>query len=298
MRLAIIADIHGNIHALEAVLADIHKQSVDQIIANGDFVNRAPNNVAVLELLNEQKCTLLLGNHDDLVCKWAEKHTSLPQEWFEDPFWASTAWVSEKLLESGWLEPLKNLPIQHTIKLNGKTNLRIAHGSPRHYREGYGRLLTNENIEEITEAYPASVYVGSHTHRPMHRHWKDYLFLNTGAVGTPFNSDPRAQYLLMTLERNKWQANFRAVEYDQEAALRSYETTGFLQVGGLSAHIFYKELYFAKAIYSKFWTWSEDQEKPKDWQTWQLFMNTYPEIFTDPKRPVDFRGKLLEVDHL
>ena len=298
MRLAIIADIHGNIHALEAVLADIHKQGVDEIIANGDFVNRAPNNVAVLELLHKEKCILVLGNHDDLVCKWAQKHSSLAQGWFEDSFWTSTAWVAEKLLESNWLKLLKNLPMQHTIKRNGKISLRITHGSPRHYREGYGRLLADEDMKEIVKAYPADIYIGSHTHRPMHRYWKNYLFLNTGAVGMPFNGDPRAQYLLMSLEKNKWQVDFRAVEYDQEAALESYHTTGFLQAGGLSAYIFYKELHFARAIYSKFWTWTETQEKPKDWQNWRAFIKAYPEICEGSKSPTDLRGKPLEVDYL
>ncbi len=298
MRLAIIADIHGNIHALEAVLADIHKQGVDEIIANGDFVNRAPNNIAVLELLHKENCTLILGNHDDLVCKWVEKHSSLPKDWFEDPFWASTAWVAERLLESGWLEPLKSLPMQHIIELDSKTKLRIDHGSPRHYREGYGRLLADEDIQEIVKAYPANIYIGSHTHKPMRRYWQNYLFLNTGAVGTPFNSDPRAQYLIISLEKNQLQTDFRAVEYDREAALKSYKTTGFLQAGGLSAHIFYKELDLAKPIYSKFWVWAETEKKSKDWEAWQTFLNLYPEMLREPKSPVDFKEKPLEVEYL
>lgn len=51
MKLAIIADIHGNRYALEAVLIDIARQGVDRVVVNGDMVNRGPDNVAVMERL-------------------------------------------------------------------------------------------------------------------------------------------------------------------------------------------------------------------------------------------------------
>lgn len=278
MKLAVIADIHGNIYALEAVLADIYKQGVDKTIANGDLVNRAPDNVSVLERLQEVGCTLILGNHDDLICKWVKKDPSLPQLWFEDPFWTATAWVAKQISESGTLKILQDLPMQYNIELN-QTRLLITHGSPRHFREGYGKLLTEEEISEIVEFHPADIYIGSHTHIPMQRYWGKYLFLNTGAVGMPFNGDPRAQYLLLSLEKNKWKADFRAVSYNQMAALKSYKTTGFLQAGGLSAHIFYEELRISKVIYSKFWAWAETQAKPKNWQTWQSFSSAHSALF-------------------
>ncbi|MFC6590670.1 metallophosphoesterase family protein [Deinococcus lacus] len=88
MRLAVIADIHGNLDALRAVLADIRSQGADQILVNGDVVNRGPDSVAVLELLLalEPPVRFLLGNHDDLLALWQARSSDLPAEWFADPF--------------------------------------------------------------------------------------------------------------------------------------------------------------------------------------------------------------------
>ena len=71
MRLAIIADVHGNLPALEAVLADVAEQRVDRLIVNGDLANRGPDTLAVLERMRgtlERDATL--GNHDDLMLMW------------------------------------------------------------------------------------------------------------------------------------------------------------------------------------------------------------------------------------
>ncbi|RME00535.1 MAG: metallophosphoesterase, partial [Calditrichaeota bacterium] len=194
MKLAILADIHGNLQALEAVLADIESLQVDLVVINGDLVNRGPNNIAVMERVWDQGFVITLGNHDDLVRMWVD-HDRIPEAWYTDPFWKGTAVVAESLAESGWLDKLRTLPLTHEIHVEGAASILISHGSPRHYREGYGFYTPVECLAEIAEEYPANILVGSHTHRTYDRRINGHWFLNTGAVGAPFNQDPRAQYL-------------------------------------------------------------------------------------------------------
>ena len=87
VRLAVIADIHGNLDALEAVLQDLQPQGIDRLYINGDVVNRGPDSVACMRRVLEWSHTDLpqpeftLGNHDDLMLLWQARSPLLPAEW-------------------------------------------------------------------------------------------------------------------------------------------------------------------------------------------------------------------------
>ncbi|MBA2389023.1 MAG: metallophosphoesterase family protein [Geodermatophilaceae bacterium] len=279
MKLAIISDIHSNLHALEAVLADIERRGADQVIVNGDMVNRGPDNVAVMERLAARGDLLLLGNHEDLVRMWIERDPEIPSDWFGDPFWDGTAWSARQLEAGGWIETLRRLPMVHRVALPEAPTLLLSHGSPRHYREGYGAFLTDEQIAEIVQLHPEDILIGSHTHRSMEREWGRHTLLNTGAVGAPFNGDPRAQYLLLTLRAGHWTWEFCTVDYDRDAALAAYETSGYLREGGLSALIFQEELRLARSILTPYWSWTETRGLATGWESWRRFREEHASHF-------------------
>ncbi|MFQ5630097.1 MAG: metallophosphoesterase family protein [bacterium] len=284
MKIAIIADIHGNIHALEAVLEDIEHQHTDQIVVNGDLVNRGPNNLAVMEKLWGNGNIFILGNHDDLVQMWIARDKKIPDAWFSDPFWDSTATVAEQLHTGGWIETLRKLKMTHEVKLPNAPTLLISHGSPRHYREGYAIYTSECVLSEIVDQYAADIFIGSHTHRPFDQIIQGRRFLNTGAVGAPFNRDPRAQYLLMAYHGKKWQAEFRAIAYDREAAILAFEETDYLEQGTLSAHIFRDELIYSRPLFDPFWRWTRECNKPRIWASWDEFRSINSDKFCGGNR--------------
>lgn len=279
--IAVIADIHANLPALEAVLEDIRAEGVRDIIVNGDMVNRGPSNVSVLERLLDtpEVSAMTLGNHDALMWMWVDHDPEIPHFWYEDAFWDGMAWPARQLEGAGMLGLLRDLPMVCRRTEPGLPRLLLSHGSPRHYREGYGAYLEDAAFAEILAAFPAEVYIGSHTHRPFERVIDGALILNTGAVGAPFNDDPRAQYLLLHPADGRWRPEFRTVPYDRTAALKAFETTGYLEEGGLSARIFYEELRLARPIYARFWGWAEEEGRDKDWSAWELFKKVYTERF-------------------
>ncbi len=268
---AVLADVHGNLPALEAAMRDVEEAGVEQVIVNGDMVNRGPEGVAVMERLAATGWTMVLGNHDDLMRMWVERDPSLPSSWFGDPFWRATGWCAERLAEAGWLERFATLPMTVAIEPEAGPRMLVSHGSPRHYREGYGTYLADEAISEIVEMHPFDVLVGSHTHRPLIRRWGRHLVLNSGAVGTPFNGDPRAQYLLLRLGEDGWIPEFRRVPYDREAALTAYETSGYLEGGGLSAWIYWLEAATARSYLVPFLMWSEERGIAREAAGWARF---------------------------
>lgn len=279
---AVLADIHGNLAAFEAVVRDVETVGPDRVIVNGDMVNRGPEGVAVMERLETLGWTMTLGNHDHLMRLWVDRDPSLPDGWYDAPIWRGTGWCARSLHEAGWLPRFADLPMTVWIEPDEGQRMLISHGSPRHYREGYGEHLTDAAISEITQMHPADVLVGSHTHRPLERRWGRHLVLNTGSVGSPFNGDPRAQYLMLRLKDGRWVPEFRRVAYDREAALSAFTDSGYIAAGGLSAHIFWIEAATARSFLVPFLMWAEESAVPADEEAWARFASSKAGRFEAP----------------
>ncbi|MFC4637274.1 metallophosphoesterase family protein [Deinococcus hohokamensis] len=274
MRAAIIADIHGNADALEAVLRDARQQGAERLIVNGDVVNRGPDSVQVLEaLLAQPSVQFTLGNHDDLLRLWQARSDALPAEWFADPFWGATDWSARQLQDAGLLEVPAAWPMAITLEVPGLPLVQVAHGTAEHYRESLSEKTAPERVRALATQSGAGVLVGSHIHRPAQARVAGTLVLNTGAVGAPANGDPRAQYLLLSAEPGGWRPELRAVPYDRSGVLRRFETSGLLDTG-LSAEIFRDEVITARSLYTPYWQWTEDRGLPRTPASWQTFLDT------------------------
>ncbi len=270
MRVAIIADIHGNADALQAVLADARAQGAERLIVNGDVVNRGPDSVAVLDtLLSRSDVTFTLGNHDDLLRLWDARSDRLPAGWFSDPFWGATDWSARQLDRAGLLHVPADWPMTLTLREPGLPPVLVAHGSAEDYREGLSERTAPQRVGELSAGH--GVLVGSHIHRPAHAQVGDVLVLNTGAVGAPASGDPRAQYLLLTSGQGGWHAELRAVPYDRAGVLARFGSSGLLDTG-LSARIFRDEVVTSRSLYTPYWMWTEEGSLPRDDRTWDEFL--------------------------
>lgn len=274
---AIVADVHGNLASLEAVTSDLREQQPDEVVVNGDLVNRGPEGVEVLDLLADladDDVAITLGNHEDLMSMWVARDPSLPQAWFDDPFWSGAEWCARQLVQADRLGSFASWPMTHAVTRPGAPSVLVAHGSPRHYREGIGRHLSDDAVHEIASDHPFDVFVGSHTHQPFHREVGSHLVVNSGAVGSPFNRDPRAQYLLLHWDgvADRWDVDFRRVPYDRDRALDAYRRSGYLDEGGLSAAIFQLEVVTARSWLMPFMVWSDRHARPYDPPSWHAFV--------------------------
>jgi predicted phosphodiesterase len=282
MRIAILADVHANLPAVEAVLEDISQQHVDRVVVNGDSVNRGPESVAVMRTLQQVKHDAVLGNHDDVMLMIDERRDVDIDPWYLDPFWLSARLAAKQVEQAGYLDAIRAMPMTLRIEQPGAPSLLISHGSPRHYREGIGPRTTPEVISEITEEHPADVLVGSHTHRPYLASWGRYTVMNTGSVGAPFTGDPRAHYLILTLAGGRWVPEFRRLPYDRQRALDAYERSGMLAQGGLSAAIFREELRHARSFMVPFLMWCEEEKLDRNEEMWREYRRMRASRFVLP----------------
>ena len=279
VRIAVLADVHGNLPALEAVLADAEHHAVDELIVNGDLVNRGPQGAAVVARLTALGARLTLGNHDDLMRMLVDRDPALPEEFHGAPFWSANRWCAAELEGAGRLDALRALPMTTSLRPAGAPRVLIAHGTPRHYREGLGRRSSDATLSEILEMHPTDVLVGSHTHQPMARRWGRTLVVNSGAVGSPFNGDGRAQYLWLTLVDGAWRPEFRRVAYDQGASLEAYESSGYLAAGGLLARLFRDEVRDARSYLVPFQMWAGSSGDDLSEEAFARFRAARPDRF-------------------
>ncbi|WP_240738180.1 metallophosphoesterase family protein [Deinococcus fonticola] len=277
MRVAVMADIHGNADALSAVLTDMAVQGAERLIVNGDVVNRGPDSVQVLEaLLARDDVSFTLGNHDDLLRLWNERSDTLPAAWFGDPFWGATEWSVQQLDRAGLLHAPADWPMTQRLRLPGLPDVLLAHGTAQHYREGLSERSRPERVQELAQEARAGVLVASHIHRQADAHFGEVRVINTGAVGSPADGDPRAQYLLLTAGTNDWNVDLRRVAYDRSGVLSRFETSGLL-ARGLSAEIFRDEVVTARSLYTPYWEWTEHTGRPRYEKTWREFQELYLE---------------------
>lgn len=211
MRIALISDIHANLPALDAVLDEIARLSVDQTICLGDICDLGPEPSATLTRLRDLACPIIQGNHDPF-------HEKGPP-----PIQAVMDWCAEQLSQEEH-QFLKSLPATLSVALPGGRNLLAVHGSPRSFNEG---LTSDQPVGELRQflgGARADVVVGGHTHVQMLRRNGKQLIVNTGSVGCPFaevfsgdNPDilPWAEYAIVEATEKNLSVELRRVDFDR-----------------------------------------------------------------------------------
>ncbi|MEM7050334.1 MAG: metallophosphoesterase family protein [Acidobacteriota bacterium] len=250
-RIAILSDIHGNVPALDAVLADIASQDVDETLVGGDLVGRGPQGSAVTRRIRELGLATIGGNHEEYLLDF--RRGNIPSSWHHDEEWAAARWMAAELTSED-VEYIAALPF--SLRRPG---MRLVHGTPASNRDGIGPWTNEARLEEHWNAVPEGVLVCAHTHRPLIRHVAQGMIVNIGSVGMPFNRDQAAQYAIFESTSDGWEVELRRVPYDLEEVYRAYDRTGFLADGGVTARLLRLELEHASPLLVPFLEWARRQ---------------------------------------
>ncbi len=250
MRLAVLADVHGNLPALEAVLADVQQYNVDGIIVAGDLIGGGPQPVEVLRLLRSLRTWMIRGNNENYFLAYDAGEA--PDAWRVSYQWVVLRWTYHRL-DKASLDLITSLPEQCVVALDGTAPIRVVHGSPQ---GPSGRLFPDrdpaklywfrkagllpldqdpDNLGVAFEQIAEPVLVCGHTHIPWKQEQDGRLALNPGAVCGPLNGDVCAQYALLTWRDDHWQAEHQVVPYDLDRVRAAFCESGLLAVGGAFA---------------------------------------------------------------
>lgn len=233
-RLAVLADVHGNLPALQAVLADFEQYEVNAILVAGDLI-AGPQPDEVIQLLRSLDAWLILGNNEIGLLDYLSRRA--PQAWSTHEQFALGRWIFGNVPLST-VEFLQTLPIQAVYQADGLPSIHVVHGSPRDPNE---RLFPDRQPEILDIALSQSVepvLVCGHTHQPWCLRRNGRLALNPGAVGCSLNGDPRACYAILVWQDDDWAITHRMVDYNIDATAAAFHTSGLLQHGGALARTF------------------------------------------------------------
>lgn len=231
MRLAIFADIHGNIHALEAALKEIKKDRVDGFIVAGDMV-AGPNPVEVIDRLRKLDAWMIRGNNENYILRFASGEA--PDWWYTAHQWSFMEWNYRRMDEST-LNFIQDLHEQLTINIKGVDPIRVVHGSPRNISELIRPEKDGTALAIALGMVSEPVLIFGHTHEAWQVRTDEQLALNPGSVSSTFNGKTGGSYAILSWENDDWQAELRELHYDIALTRKAFEDTGLLKEGGAIA---------------------------------------------------------------
>lgn len=258
MKIAVLSDIHGNYPALQAVVDDIDDWQPDQVIVNGDTVNRGPcSHTALQYVIDRQESDgwhLLRGNHETFLLAFADPAFRMESKALEVNRFA--LWAYRQL--DGAMPVLQQMPDRYNFFAPDGSEFRVVHASMYSNRDGLYMEQSDESITRRINPAPA-VFVTSHTHQAFLRAIDDSLVVNVGSAGAPFDLDWRPSYGRFTWNRESgWQAEIRRVAYDRRLIEEDYVRSGFLAEGGPLAQLMLVELRRARGLIFR---WADQYEK-------------------------------------
>ncbi|MBA4000334.1 metallophosphoesterase family protein [Brevundimonas sp.] len=230
-RIAVLSDIHGNLAALDAVLADAERRGFDSMVNLGDICSGGLYPSETADRLMALNLPTIRGNHERQVLTSSTEHMGASDR---------HARASLRADQLAWLAQLPEA-------LRLEDGILMVHGTPRsdveyflHTVEETGlRPATVDEVRERAAATRAAVIVCGHTHLPGLFQLDDGPFIiNPGSVGLPAYDDdrphphvveagsPHARYAMLEARGSDWTVDLIAVPYDWEGAARTAEANG------------------------------------------------------------------------
>ena len=224
-RVTIFGDIHGNLPALEAVLADMDAKGLDPLYCLGDLVGYGTFPNEVIGMIRQRNIPTLMGNYDqgvgnnsdDCGCAYTSKAA-------EELGKRSIAWSNQNTTDENKLY-LRQLTDQIPLELDG-LRVQLVHGSPRKINEYLFADRPDATLERLLDLAEADVLVCGHTHIPYHRILPSGRHVvNAGSVGKPKDRNPQACYVVLEANYRDLTVTFNRVPYDIERVTRAIEAS-------------------------------------------------------------------------
>lgn len=228
MRIALISDIHGNLFALDAVLAELEREQFDHLICLGD-VAAGPQPCECLDRVRQLGCPVIMGNWDAAFLHgMPPAHDDVSRKLVDiSAFWADKLAPEDKEFLTSFVATLE-------LPLDDGGRIVLFHGSPRSYDDWIFSATPDEEVERMIDGFEAPVMVGGHTHLQLIRRLESGMLVNPGSVGLPFRHwwpntviiAPWAEYGLLEIENGQLRVDLRRTTYDTDALLRLSKQSG------------------------------------------------------------------------
>ncbi len=228
MKIALLADIHGNTIALQNVLDDAASVGVEEYWFLGDYAAIGFDPVGALERITDLPNARFIHGNTDRYLVTGELPWLQLDEAMKDLAHARThvqvarsfAWTTGAVGTTGWLSWLKELPLDFRFTLPDGTRCLAVHAAPG-TDDGMGINIntSDEDLCGLVEDLEADLLLVGHTHLPFDRMAGSVRVINPGSVSNPFPPDLRACYAVLDVGDGGYTVDHRRVDYDREAVI-------------------------------------------------------------------------------
>ncbi len=219
MRIAVIGDVHANLPALEAVLADARRRGAQQIWNIGDTVGYGAFPDEVVQRLARLGALSILGNYDRKVLAFPQKRGKWQRTKAPAKFTAFR-WAWQQL-SSEARALLESLPRRKRLDIEG-WRVVVTHGTVDDDQEGIDETTPIGRLRDLAGKARADLIVSGHTHRPFDTCVDGVQFVSVGSVGRP-EGDTRACWCLLHIEESRLEIEHRQVPYDIDKAVEALQ---------------------------------------------------------------------------
>ena len=224
MRIIAFSDIHGNLPALEAVLAAVHG-TPDLFLVAGDLVGFGPNPQEVLDLLRSHGCLFVKGNVDDFVADPSamERFHSYAREIIDSgmPFRLpfplevmsdNVAWT--RMVLGSQLSFLASLPFSLLIEPVPRRGLKMVHANPQDMIRPIRLRMPEAELLEMTRGLDCEILVFGHHHIPFVKALGTLQLVNVASVGPSWDGQTAAAYTEINFDQDGWHIKQHRIDYD------------------------------------------------------------------------------------
>ncbi len=250
-RLAILADIHANLPALEAVQRDLADQSVDRVIVAGDSINWGPSSADVIDTIESEGWAVIRGNNEYYLLDYDTPRA--PATWtLEDypvmPWLRDQMTDAQQAIVATWPDTL-------SLRFPDAPTVRVVHGSPRSHWEPMHRDTPASDMAGMLASIEESLVIAGHTHLSMDRTVADWRVINPGSVGLPLDGTFEAQYMLLEGDKTSWHPEWRQVAYDRAPLFEAFGRSRLVERCGPVGELIVEEFRTARIHLHAFNVW-------------------------------------------
>lgn len=217
MRIAVIADIHANLPALMRVKQALDSDSPDLTVVLGDVASKGPYPSECAQEVLSMQATLVKGTAEDRVLKPVPTPDGSCKAFYD--LCQMELWMKQRLSKEVQ-QKIAETPMMLTVD-SPAGSIVMFHATPDDTTKVITPWSTPRFVDLLTRKKQAQKIVYAHTHHALVTAIEGHLIMNSGSVGSPFDGDPRASYLLIDAGTTSLAATVRRVEYDVERAVRA-----------------------------------------------------------------------------
>jgi predicted phosphodiesterase len=215
MRIVLFSDIHGNLVALEAVLADIRRRAApDALFVAGDLVLFGPRPAEALALLRSlDGARFVKGNTDQYLIDYIEDEQEVT--------------FARRHLSEDAIAFVRDLPFEQRLEVAPGHELLVVHANPRDLEGQIRPDSSDEMLRPMLLGETAEIVAFGHYHVPFVRRLDNWTLVDVASVGMPRDGDQRAVYAVLDWQQGAWRIEHRRVAFDIQAVARDYAAVSY-----------------------------------------------------------------------